>query len=78
MIAHVLTGFSAGGVVILAVVAASSSDISGLPTLRVGIPSVKPSAYIGSSTTVGTPAAIAIGHPFVRRPVRCADQKMEA
>jgi hypothetical protein len=63
-IAHEITGFSAGGVVILAVIAASSSDISGPPTLRAGIPSANPSAYIGSSTAVGTPVALAIGIPL--------------
>ena len=63
-IAHVTTGFSAGGVVILAVIAASSSDISGPPTLRGGIPTANPSAYIGASTAIGTPVAIAIGIPL--------------
>ncbi len=64
MIAHYATGFSPGGVVILAVIAASNSDISGPPTLRAGIPSANPSAYIGSSTAVGTPVAIALGIPL--------------
>jgi len=64
MIAHFITGFSLGGVVILAVIAASSSDISGPPTLRAGIPSANPSAYIGSSTAVGTPVALALGIPL--------------
>ncbi|MEM9215333.1 MAG: sodium-dependent bicarbonate transport family permease [Cyanobacteria bacterium P01_F01_bin.150] len=64
MIAHFVTGFSPGGVVILAVIAASSSDISGPPTLRAGIPSANPSAYIGSSTAVGTPVALALGIPL--------------
>ncbi len=64
MIAHILTGFSPGGVVILAVIAASSSDISGPPTLRAGIPSANPSAYIGASTAVGTPVALALGIPL--------------
>lgn len=64
MIAHYVTGFSFGGVVILAVIAASSSDISGPPTLRAGIPKANPSAYIGSSTAVGTPVALAIGIPL--------------
>ncbi|MGY6529959.1 MAG: sodium-dependent bicarbonate transport family permease [Cyanobacterium sp.] len=64
MIAHQLTGFSLGGVVILAVIASSSSDISGPPTLRAGIPSANPSAYIGASTAVGTPVAIALGIPL--------------
>ena len=63
-IAHITTGFSPGGVVLLAVIAGSSSDISGPPTLRAGIPSANPSAYIGSSTAVGTPVAIAIGIPL--------------
>lgn len=63
-IAHVTTGFTLGGVVILAVIAASSSDISGPPTLRAGIPSANPSAYIGASTAVGTPVAIALGIPL--------------
>ena len=63
-IAHITTGFSLGGVVILAVIAASSSDISGPPTLRAGIPSANPSAYIGSSTAVGTPVALALGIPL--------------
>jgi len=64
MIAHYATGFSLGGVVVLAVMAASSSDISGPPTLRAGIPSANPSAYIGSSTAIGTPVAIALGIPL--------------
>ncbi|ESA36947.1 permease [Leptolyngbya sp. Heron Island J] len=64
MIAHVTTGFSLGGVVVLAVIAASSSDISGPPTLRAGIPAANPSAYIGSSTAIGTPVAIALGIPL--------------
>lgn len=63
-LAHVTTGFSPGGVVLLAVMAGSSSDISGPPTLRAGIPGANPSAYIGSSTAVGTPVAIAIGIPL--------------
>ncbi len=63
-IAHTLTGFSPGGVVLLAVIAGSSSDISGPPTLRAGIPSANPSAYIGASTSLGTPVAIAIGIPL--------------
>lgn len=64
MIAHAATGFSLGGVVILAIIAASSSDISGPPTLRAGIPSANPSAYIGASTAVGTPVALALGIPI--------------
>jgi len=64
MIAHTVAGFSMGGVVILAVIAASSSDISGPPTLRAGIPSANPSAYIGASTAIGTPVAIGICIPF--------------
>lgn len=64
LIAHYTVGFSMGGVVILAVIAASSSDISGPPTLRAGIPSANPSAYIGASTAVGTPIAIGVCIPF--------------
>jgi hypothetical protein len=60
-IAHHLNGFSPGGVVLLAILAASSSDISGPPTLRAGIPTANPSTYIGSSTSIGTPICIAIG-----------------
>jgi hypothetical protein len=63
-IAHVATGFSPGGVALLAVMAASNSDISGPPTLRGGIPTANPSAYIGSSTSIGTPVAIAICIPL--------------
>lgn len=63
-LAHVWVGFSPGGVVLLAVMAASSSDISGPPTLRACIPSANPSAYIGASTSVGTPIAIAVGIPL--------------
>jgi hypothetical protein len=55
---HLVTGFSAGGVVILAVMAASSSDISGPPTLRAAIPSANPGAYVGASTGIGTPVAL--------------------
>ncbi|GAB4276520.1 MAG: sodium-dependent bicarbonate transport family permease [Oscillatoriaceae cyanobacterium] len=64
MIAHYTIGFSMGGVVILAVIASSSSDISGPPTLRAGIPSANPSAYIGASTAIGTPVAIGLCIPF--------------
>jgi hypothetical protein len=58
LVAHYLTGFSAGGVVLLAVMAASSSDISGPPTLRGALPEANPSAYVGTSTGLGTPVAI--------------------
>ena len=58
LIAHHLTGFSGGGVVLLAVMAASSSDISGPPTLRGALPEANPSAYVGTSTGIGTPVAI--------------------
>ncbi len=61
---HLATGFSPGGVVLLAVLASSSSDISGPPTLRAGIPEANPSAYIGASTSVGTPIAIALCIPL--------------
>ncbi len=64
MIAHYTMNFSMGGVVVLAVIASSSSDISGPPTLRAGIPSANPSAYIGASTAIGTPVAIGICIPF--------------
>ncbi|MFP4314090.1 MAG: sodium-dependent bicarbonate transport family permease [Alphaproteobacteria bacterium] len=63
-IAHITVGFSPGGVILLAVIAASNSDISGPPTLRAGIPTANPSAYIGASTSVGTPVAIAICIPL--------------
>lgn len=58
MVAHQLTGFSAGGVVLLAIMAASSSDISGPPTMRGALPQANPSAYVGASTGLGTPIAI--------------------
>ena len=58
LIAHHLTGFSEGGVILLAVMAASSSDISGPPTLRGALPEANPSAYVGTSTGIGTPVAI--------------------
>lgn len=58
LLAHHLTGFSAGGVVLLSVMAASSSDISGPPTLRGALPEANPSAYVGTSTGLGTPVAI--------------------
>ncbi|MEM6621986.1 MAG: sodium-dependent bicarbonate transport family permease [Pseudomonadota bacterium] len=58
MLAHHLTGFSAVGVVLLAVMAASSSDISARPTLRAALPEANPSAYLGTSTSLGTPFAI--------------------
>ena len=56
--AHHLTGFSAGGTVLLAIMAASSSDISGPPTMRGALPKANPSAYVGTSTGLGTPIAI--------------------
>ena len=63
-VAHLVTGFSPGGVILLAVLAASSSDISGPPTLRAAIPTANPSAYIGASTSIGTPVAIALCIPL--------------
>ena len=63
-LAHLATGFSPGGIILLAVMAGSSSDISGPPTLRAAIPTANPSSYIGSSTSIGTPVAIAIGIPL--------------
>lgn len=62
--AHVVAGFSPGGVIMLAIIAASNSDVSGPPTLRGGIPSANPAAYVGSSTGIGTPVAIGIGIPL--------------
>ena len=50
--------------VLLAVIAASNSDISGPPTIRGGIPWANASAYIGSSTSVGTPVAVAVCIPL--------------
>jgi len=58
LVAHQVTGFSGGGAVLLAVMAASSSDISGPPTLRGALPEANPSAYVGTSTGLGTPIAI--------------------
>jgi hypothetical protein len=58
LVVHQVTGFSGGGVVLLAVMAASSSDISGPPTLRGALPEANPSAYVGTSTGLGTPVAI--------------------
>ncbi|MGJ8595251.1 sodium-dependent bicarbonate transport family permease [Sulfitobacter sp.] len=58
MIAHQLTDFSAGGVILLSVMAASSSDISGPPTMRGALPEANASAYVGASTGLGTPVAI--------------------
>ncbi len=63
-LAHYATGLSPGGVILLAVIASSNSDISGPPTLRAAIPAANPSAYIGSSTSIGTPMAIAVGIPL--------------
>ncbi|MEO0514348.1 MAG: sodium-dependent bicarbonate transport family permease [Planctomycetota bacterium] len=63
-LAHLWVGFSPGGVVLLAVIASSNSDISGPPTIRAGIPWANPSTYIGSSTSVGTPVAIALCIPL--------------
>lgn len=63
-IAYLSVGFSPGGVVLLAIIAASNSDISGPPTIRAGIPWANPSAYIGASTSVGTPVAIAVCIPL--------------
>lgn len=63
-LAHHLVGLSPGGVIMLAIIAASNSDISGPPTIRGGIPSANPSAYIGASTGLGTPVAIGICIPL--------------
>ncbi|MDP5367263.1 MAG: sodium-dependent bicarbonate transport family permease [Paracoccaceae bacterium] len=49
--------FLIGGMV-LAVMASSSSDVSGPPTLRAALPAANPSACVGTSTGLGTPVAI--------------------
>lgn len=58
LVAHHLTGFSAGGIVLLSIMSASSSDISGPHTMRAALPEANPSAYVGTSTGLGTPVAI--------------------
>ena len=63
-IAHLLVGLSPGGVIILAIMAASNSDISGPPTIRAGIPTANPSIYIGVSTGLGTIVAIGVCIPL--------------
>lgn len=63
-LAHIWVGFSPGGVVLFAVIASSNSDISGPPTIRGGIPWANPSTYIGASTSVGTPVALAVCIPM--------------
>ncbi len=63
-VAHLLVGLSPGGVILLAVIAASNSDISGPPTIRAGIPTANPSIYIGTSTGLGSVVAIAICIPL--------------
>jgi hypothetical protein len=63
-LAHLLTGLSPGGVIMLAIIAASNSDISGPPTIRGGLPSANPAAYIGASTSLGTPVALVFCVPF--------------
>ncbi|MEZ5570305.1 MAG: sodium-dependent bicarbonate transport family permease [Halioglobus sp.] len=63
-LAHLWVDLSPGGVVLLAILAAASSDVSGPPTLRACIPSANPSCYIGASTSVGTPVAIAVCIPL--------------
>ncbi len=63
-IAHLLVGLSPGGVILLAIVAASSADISGPPTIRAGIPSANPSVYQGTSTGLGTTVVIALYVPL--------------
>lgn len=64
-VAHILVGLSPGGAVLLGVIAASNSDISGPPTIRAGIPSANPSAYIGASSGIGTPIALALVIPLL-------------
>jgi len=63
-LAHLAVGLSPGGVIMLAILASSNSDVSGPPTLRGGFPSANPSTYIGASTSLGTPVAIAICIPL--------------
>jgi len=63
VLAHLVTGFSPGGVVLLAMMAASSSEISGPPKLHGALPEANPSAYVGTSTGIGTPVAI-LSIPF--------------
>ncbi|MEO1492050.1 MAG: sodium-dependent bicarbonate transport family permease [Pseudomonadota bacterium] len=58
LLVHHAAGFSQGGVVLLAVLAASSSDISGPPTMRGALPEANSSAYVGTSTGLGTPVAL--------------------
>lgn len=63
-IAYMFVGLSPGGVILIAILAASSSDVSGPPTIRAAIPTANPSAYIGASTGIGTVVSIAICIPL--------------
>jgi len=63
-LAHLIAGLSPGGVIMIAIIAASNSDISGPPTIRGGLPSANPAAYIGASTGLGTPVAIGLCIPL--------------
>jgi hypothetical protein len=63
-VAYRLVDLSPGGVILLAIIAASNSDISGPPTVRAGIPTANPSVYIGISTGLGTVVAIAVCIPL--------------
>jgi len=63
-VAHLIMGLSPGGVIMLAIIAASNSDVSGPPAIRGGIPTANPSAYIGTSTGIGTAVAISICIPL--------------
>ncbi|MCL0077791.1 sodium-dependent bicarbonate transport family permease [Peptococcaceae bacterium] len=63
-VAYLLVGLSPGGVIMMAVIAASNSDISGPPTVRAGIPSANPSVYHGTSTGLGTTVVIALYLPL--------------
>lgn len=63
-VAYLTVGMSPGGVILMSILAASSSDVSGPPTIRAAIPSANPSAYIGSSTGIGTVVSIGICIPL--------------
>ena len=68
-IAHYTTGFSPGGVVLLAILAASSSDISGPPTPRAGIPKANPLILLPADENWPPIASLSYSALYRTRPV---------
>lgn len=67
VIGHAVLGFSLGGTVLVAVLAASASYIAVPPAMRLAVPEANPSLYLTLSLGVTFPFNVVVGIPLYHR-----------